>query len=81
MKLIRAGEPGEERPGIINSNGEWLDVSGFGEDYDERFLGGDGLQRLSAWLKRHAGSCPRMPKDTRLGPPIRLSDEISTFRS
>ncbi|MCO6480810.1 MAG: fumarylacetoacetate hydrolase family protein [Phaeodactylibacter sp.] len=70
MKLIRAGKPGEERPGVIHNNGDWLDVSAFGEDYGEAFLGGDGRQRLAAWLEQHAGSCPRIPKDTRLGPPI-----------
>ena len=76
MKLIRAGEPGRERPGVINGDGEWLDVSGFGEDYDEEFFGGDGLQRLAAWLEEHGAGCPRISRDTRLGPPLKRPSKI-----
>ena len=38
MKLIRFGEPGREKPGVILSDGRRLDVSGFGSDYDETFF-------------------------------------------
>ncbi len=76
MKLIRAGNPGQERPGIIDENGDWLDVSAFGEDYDKHFFGGGGLQRLAVWLERHAGACPHIPEGTRLGPPLRRPSKI-----
>src|SRR6185295_9452606 len=46
MKLIRFGEPGSERPGLLSSDGARVDASGFGEDYGEAFFAADGLQRL-----------------------------------
>ena len=47
MKLIRFGEPGRERPGLIVDGGRRIDVSGFGADYDEEFFGSGGLERLA----------------------------------
>jgi len=35
MKLIRMGEVGQEKPGVLLEDGTRLDVSGFGSDYDE----------------------------------------------
>jgi 2-keto-4-pentenoate hydratase/2-oxohepta-3-ene-1,7-dioic acid hydratase in catechol pathway len=70
MKLIRHGAPGKEKPGILLPDGTLLDVSAFGSDYNEEFFRGDGLLALSTWLKTNATSCPRVPGDTRLGPPI-----------
>ena len=48
MKLIRFGETGKEKPGIVASNGKWLDCSGFGEDWSEEFLENNGLKRLQS---------------------------------
>ena len=70
MKLIRYGAPGKEKPGVLLSDGTRLDASGFGSDYDEAFFGGRGLGSLSSWLKSNAGNAPKVPVDTRLGPPI-----------
>ncbi len=69
MKLIRFGAQSAEKPGVV-ADGERLDVSAFGEDFDERFFGSRGLERLEAWLSEHARSCPRVPESTRLGSPI-----------
>lgn len=76
MKLIRFGEPGKEKPGIITENGDWLDVSEFEEDYDEHFFGTNGPARLADWLGSHQDSCPSVPKDTRLGPCIARPSKI-----
>jgi 2-keto-4-pentenoate hydratase/2-oxohepta-3-ene-1,7-dioic acid hydratase in catechol pathway len=70
MKLIRFGPPGAEKPGLILPDGARLDASGFGSDWDERFLGGDGIARLAAWAQGHGGTAPRVPQGERLGPPI-----------
>jgi 2,4-didehydro-3-deoxy-L-rhamnonate hydrolase len=70
MKLIRMGELGRERPGLLLEDGARLDASGFGEDYDEAFLANEGLARLQDWLRRHGGSAPRVSTAVRLGPPI-----------
>ncbi len=69
MKLIRFGKAGHEKPGIIMKNGKGVDVSGFGEDYDEYFFGTMGPERLAEWLTGE-GDLPGMPEDARLGPPL-----------
>jgi 2,4-didehydro-3-deoxy-L-rhamnonate hydrolase len=70
MKLIRYGEPGSEKPGIELENGNRLDVSGFGEDYDELFFGTDGIKRLETWLKDNVANCQLIDNNLRLGPPV-----------
>jgi 2,4-didehydro-3-deoxy-L-rhamnonate hydrolase len=70
MKLIRFGEAGRERPGLQLADGTRVDASAFGADYDEAFFAGDGLQRLAEWARSEASRAPRVPADTRLGPPI-----------
>jgi 2-keto-4-pentenoate hydratase/2-oxohepta-3-ene-1,7-dioic acid hydratase in catechol pathway len=76
MKLIRFGKPGAERPGLILRDGARVDASAFGGDWDERFLGGDGLARLAAWARDHAAGAPRVPEGERLGPPIARPSKI-----
>jgi 2,4-didehydro-3-deoxy-L-rhamnonate hydrolase len=70
LKLIRFGEPGQERPGVLGSDGTRLDVSGFGSDYDEAFFSDGGLDALQKWLKENASLVPQVSSHTRLGPPI-----------
>jgi len=45
MKLIRFGEAGKEKPGVI-MNDTCYDVSAWFQDYDEQFFENDGLARL-----------------------------------
>lgn len=68
MKLIRCGAPGKERPGIQLTDGTRLDVSAFGEDYNEVFFGSDGLLRLQRWLENNQAECPKIAPSERLGP-------------
>src|SRR6185295_1130932 len=51
-------------------------ASAFGEDYDEAFFGGGGLDRLREWSAREAARAPRVSGATRLGPPIRRPSKI-----
>ena len=76
MKLIRYGEPGRERPGLLLDNGERIDASAFGQDYDEAFFGGGGLRALHEWASRDARRAPRVPIEARLGPPIGRPSKI-----
>ena len=69
MKLIRFGAPGRERPGVQLEDGTRRDVSAFGSDFDESFLGSNGPQRLREWLARQ-GDLPLVAATERLGPPI-----------
>lgn len=70
MKLIRFGNLENEKPGIQLDNGQKIDISAFGSDYDELFFGSDGLKRLKEWLSIHQHECPLVGENTRLGPPI-----------
>ncbi len=70
MKLIRFGAKGKEKPGVEIDNGMRLDVSGFGQDYDENFFGGNGLEDLKNWLGSNAEKCPTVSFDVRLGAPL-----------
>jgi|HubBroStandDraft_6_1064221.scaffolds.fasta_scaffold00071_36 2,4-diketo-3-deoxy-L-fuconate hydrolase len=76
MKLIRFGEPGRERPGVIMEDAARLDVSSCVQDYDEAFFADDGLSRLKQWLKQNAASAPRVAPSARLGPPISRPSKI-----
>lgn len=70
MKLIRFGTDGNEKPGIQLPDGSWIDISAFGEDYNEGFFGDGGFDRLEAWLRIHQENCPIVNKETRLGSPL-----------
>lgn len=70
MKLIRFGTEGNEKPGVQLADGIRIDVSAFGQDYNEAFFGGDGLERLENWLKTNQENCPKIDKNVRLGVPL-----------
>src|SRR5215472_7064041 len=70
MKLIRFGEPGRERPGVLLADGNRLDLSGFVSDYNEDFFAGDGIESLAKWLERNSTTDRRVRPSVRLGPPI-----------
>ncbi|MEJ2238237.1 MAG: fumarylacetoacetate hydrolase family protein [Gemmatimonadales bacterium] len=76
MRLIRLGESGQERPGVLDAENRRLDVSAFGADWDEHFFGSDGPARLDAWLKENGGSCPVVSNDVRLGACIARPSKI-----
>lgn len=76
MKIIRFGSLGAEKPGVIDQDGQWLDVSAFGEDYTEQFFATDGLTRLQTWLKKNGASCPVLDQSVRLGSPIARPSKI-----
>ncbi len=76
MKLIRFGNLGQEKPGLILDDGRRIDASGFGEDYNEAFFGGDGLERLAAWAAENADSAPVVDAAVRLGPPLTRPSKI-----
>jgi 2,4-diketo-3-deoxy-L-fuconate hydrolase len=67
MKLIRHGEVGKEKPGVLLSDGTRIDTSGFGSDYNEAFFRHGGLDALAGWLKTNAASAPRVSESVRWG--------------
>lgn len=70
MKLIRWGDPGREKPGLLLPDGARIDASAFGEDYDESFFAKGGIDRLAVWAREKGASAPRLPASARLGPAI-----------
>jgi 2,4-didehydro-3-deoxy-L-rhamnonate hydrolase len=74
MKLIRFGERGKERSGLILHDGTRVDISGFTTDYDEDFFANDGLLRLEDWLKHNVA--PEVALTVRLGSPISRPSKI-----
>ena len=76
MKLIRFGKQGEEKPGILLSNDEKIDVSSFVSDYDEKFFESGGLVNLKDWLNENETSAPRLDDSIRLGSPIARPSKI-----
>lgn len=75
MKLIRFGEPGQEKAGVI-LNDVTYDVSAFGEDYNEQFFQSNGLERLKAFVQQNEGKLPQVADDVRLGSPIARPSKI-----
>ena len=57
MKLIRFGAVGNEKPGVELNDGTRLDVSGFGQDFDQDFFGKEGVSQLKNWLQIHEKDC------------------------
>src|SRR4051812_14664198 len=76
MKLFRFGAPGAEKPGLIADGVGRIDVSAFGEDYDEAFFGSDGPGRLRRFYAEHPEQCPHVPADARIGPAIARPSKI-----
>lgn len=70
MRLIRFGEPGKEKPGVLSKDGTRIDVSAFGSDYDENFFGNGAVQALEAWVEKNGASAPQVDSSVRLGPCI-----------
>lgn len=76
MKLIRFGEPGHEKPGVLLKDGSRIDASAIGSNYDEQFFASGGLRELESWLRKGAGSAPRVSASERLGPPVGRPSKI-----
>ena len=64
MKLLRFGEMGQEKPGILDSNGNIRDLSGHISDINGETISEDGLNKISSIDQM---SLPIVPEGTRLG--------------
>ncbi len=76
MKLIRFGAEGQEKPGVQLDNGSRIDISAFGQDFDENFFGNDGIKKLGKWLKSNQPNCPLVDENIRLGAPMTRPSKI-----
>ncbi len=67
VKLLRYGEPGQEKPGMLDGSGTIRDLSGHVKDIDGSVLGPDSLKKLAAL---DPASLPAVSGSPRLGPPV-----------
>jgi 2-keto-4-pentenoate hydratase/2-oxohepta-3-ene-1,7-dioic acid hydratase in catechol pathway len=67
MKLLRYGEPGAEKPGLLGPDGTIRDLSGEVEDIAGEVLSDAGLARLAAL---DPATLPEVTGGPRLGPPV-----------
>ncbi len=74
MKLIRFGEAGKEKPGVLIGE-KRIDVSSIVADYNEAFFENDGLKKLEKALENTA-SFPEVDASVRLGSPITRPSKI-----
>ncbi|RZK93044.1 MAG: FAA hydrolase family protein [Pedobacter sp.] len=73
MKLVRYGEPGKEKPGILIGE-DIFDVSAHVSDYNEDFFGSSALQELKK--KVEGGWLEKVEKPVRLGAPLSRPSKI-----
>lgn len=64
MKLLRFGPIGNERPGVLDKNGQIRDLSGTIRDFTPEHLSPESLSRIAALDPE---TLPLIPKDTRIG--------------
>ncbi|MWB93893.1 ureidoglycolate lyase [Flavobacterium sp. GA093] len=74
MKLIRFGESGKEKPGVLIDNKRY-DVSSIVTDYNEAFFENDGLTKLKEALQ-NSTSFPEVEDTIRLGSPVARPSKI-----
>ncbi|RTQ48123.1 FAA hydrolase family protein [Hymenobacter gummosus] len=76
MKLIRFGQPDQEKPGVI-IDGTRYDVSAHFVDFDEKFFAHGGLEQLAELLRNvEPGHLPVVADDVRLGSPVARPSKI-----
>jgi len=69
MKLLRYGNPGEEKPGVL-IDGMRYDVSALGEDYTNEFIASGGIGRLAQLLAKDESHLKKISDTERLGVPL-----------
>ena len=77
MKLIRVGASGQEKPGVLVNENQYIDLSDVVTDFDEKFFGSDGLNRIQSVVKERIEN--KQYKDLgsqRLGSPIARPHQI-----
>lgn len=66
MKLVRFGEKGSEKPGVL-INGKRLDCSAYFDDWNQPFFADDGLEKLRERLLSAVEGLPQVPDEARWG--------------
>ncbi len=77
MKLVRVGDRGQERPGVLDRDGVARDVSGLVSDFGPGFFAGSGLAAVAAAVADPAviGGLPVL--EGRVGAPIARPGKVA----
>ena len=67
MKLVRYGQPGAEKPGMLDQNGQLRDLSGVIADFTAEQLSDEALAKIA---KIDATTLPAVSGNPRLGVPV-----------
>lgn len=67
MKLMRVGEPGSEKPAILDDEGVIRDLSAHIDDIDGKLFADDAVKKISAL---DLSTLPAVDKDVRVGPVV-----------
>ncbi|HTS52144.1 MAG TPA: fumarylacetoacetate hydrolase family protein [Burkholderiales bacterium] len=73
MRLVRYGDAGKEKPGMLDAQGAIRDLSGVVADIDGSALSPEGLAKLRG-LK--VDGLPKVPGNPRLGPPVATPSKL-----
>ncbi len=78
MKLLRIGAPGAEKPAALVGDDAYVDLSDVVDDFDERFFGSGGLERIRPLVaERIADPGGAQPiGEQRIGAPIARPHQI-----
>jgi ureidoglycolate lyase len=73
MRLVRYGDAGKEKPGILDAQGAIRDLSGVVADIDGRALAPDSLAKVRGL---NADSLPKVGGNPRLGSPVAMPSKL-----
>ena len=73
MRLVRYGDAGKEKPGILDAQGAIRDLSGVVNDIDGNALSPDSLNKLRGL---NVDSLPKAPGSPRLGSPVAMPSKL-----
>ena len=73
MRLVRYGDAGKEKPGILDAQGAIRDLSGVVNDIDGNALSPDSLNKLRGL---NVDSLPKVPGSPRLGSPVAMPSKL-----
>ena len=75
MRLMRIGQPGDERPAVGAHEKSYIDVSDVVSDFDEAFFAAGGIDRLRDVVATRKAQAKPLD-DLRIGPPIARPHQI-----
>jgi 2-keto-4-pentenoate hydratase/2-oxohepta-3-ene-1,7-dioic acid hydratase in catechol pathway len=76
MKLFRHGTKGNEKPGVMTSDGKQYDLSDFFTDYNESFFEDNGVQKVRNLVQKERGLLKQIHEVVRFGCPVARPSKI-----